>query len=310
MRRYFAFWWLCARTAFWGNTAFANDWQWVFGIPVVSGFVIWANARYGADFMTTGNPIADGFLGALSAFIVTWTIAYVIRFSNSPVTLYHAEKNRADKLEELRNVANDVTRPPSFDIGFERIPYDPEKQVAYGWTHYTAARIWVENLEGRPIENCRVVIENFSPDSPIKNGAMLWPDNRGSEDEKNARFDLAATEKRFFKFIDLSVWPGRAPDTRLEKYGYSEPGYATTYTFELRSDQESGGWTGVLSRTKLETGKRYFATIVIHAKNANSRRIDLTLDTMDNGELHIIESEATAQYRKEASHEKQTTRPL
>jgi hypothetical protein len=79
MRKFFAFWWLCARTAFWGNAAFANDWQWIFGNPIASTFggVIVAALgivaptialRLGATEMTTGTPALDSFLGALFAF--------------------------------------------------------------------------------------------------------------------------------------------------------------------------------------------------------------------------------------------------
>jgi hypothetical protein len=98
MRRFLSFWCLCVKNAFWGNTAFANDWQWVFGIPLVSGFSVWANARFGATAVTTGSPIADGFLGALGAFVVTWAVAFFVRLSNAPVNLYYQEKKKADDL--------------------------------------------------------------------------------------------------------------------------------------------------------------------------------------------------------------------
>jgi uncharacterized membrane protein len=89
--RQFSFWRLCARTAFWGNAAFANDWQWVFGNPVASAFggIIVAAlgaiaptiaARLGATDMTTGNPALDSFLGALAAFVITWLAAFISGF--------------------------------------------------------------------------------------------------------------------------------------------------------------------------------------------------------------------------------------
>jgi hypothetical protein len=110
MRRFFSFWWLCLRTAFWGNAAFANDWQWVFGNPVVSTFAgvvvaaVGAVAptiakRLGATEMTTGMPAVDSFLGALAAFILTWLVAYLVRLLNAPVVLFHDQKARADKFD-------------------------------------------------------------------------------------------------------------------------------------------------------------------------------------------------------------------
>lgn len=46
--------------------------------------------------MSTGNPIADGFLVALGAFVVTWSIAFMVRLAEAPVNLYHEEKKKND----------------------------------------------------------------------------------------------------------------------------------------------------------------------------------------------------------------------
>jgi hypothetical protein len=110
MRSFFRFWWICAKTAFWGNTAFANDWQWVFGIPALSGLAGFLAANKGAADLSTGYPILDGFLTALGAFIVTWTIAFAVRMLNAPVVLFHEQKDRADALEGVP-----VAKPRSSD---------------------------------------------------------------------------------------------------------------------------------------------------------------------------------------------------
>ena len=99
MRRFFAFWWLCIRQAFWGNTAFANDWQWVFGIPAVSGVLAFVAASRGAADLTTGYPIADAFLVALGAFIVTWLVAFMVRLFNAPAVLYQQQSERTSTTE-------------------------------------------------------------------------------------------------------------------------------------------------------------------------------------------------------------------
>jgi hypothetical protein len=72
MRQFFKFWWLCVRIAFRGNTAFANDWQWLFGVPVCSGLAAFVARQQGISELTTGNAIADAVLAALGAFVVTW----------------------------------------------------------------------------------------------------------------------------------------------------------------------------------------------------------------------------------------------
>jgi hypothetical protein len=99
MRGFLDFWWICIRRAFWGNTAFANDWQWVFGVPAVSGVLGYLAANKGATDLGTGYPIADGVLTALGAFVVTWCVAFAVRVLNAPVVLYHEQKKRADALD-------------------------------------------------------------------------------------------------------------------------------------------------------------------------------------------------------------------
>lgn len=101
MRRFFQFWWDCSKFAFWGNTAFANDWQWVFGIPALSGVAGYVAVNKGVAELSTGYPILDGFLAALGAFVVTWMVAFLVRLLNAPVDLFHHQKDRADRLEGI-----------------------------------------------------------------------------------------------------------------------------------------------------------------------------------------------------------------
>jgi uncharacterized protein YoxC len=116
MRRFFSFWWLCTRTAAGGNSTFANDWQWVFGNPAVSAFGTLAIAtlgglapsfvaRLGITEMTTGISTLDSFLGALAAFAITWFAAFAFRLIYAPVTLFHQQKDRADKLDGITPTA-------------------------------------------------------------------------------------------------------------------------------------------------------------------------------------------------------------
>jgi len=292
----------CLALAWRGSISSALNWASIVGVGVV-----------GATLERRGSPMNDphtwqGIVGWTVIYTaVAWTIIFAIRSAVvAPFQMYREQKNRADALEGLRQIANDASRPPSFDIGFEYTPFDPEKKhhLSSLSIQHSPLRIWVENIEGRPIDDCRVAIENFGPDSPIKSGVMLLADNRDDE-QKSAMFDLAATEKRFFKFIDLDVYPGRMPDNRYERYGHTDPGSPTEYVFKLRSDQEGRGLASFFSKAKLDLGKQYFATIVVHGKNANSRRIDLTIETMADGVLHVAEADSTASYRKEVSHEKQ-----
>jgi hypothetical protein len=208
MRRFLRFWWRCAVLAGRGNVAFANSWQWLFGFPLFSGIAGFFASREGVASMSTGSPVLDGVLISFGSFLATWAVAFVVRLANAPVTLFHAEKERADGLAEIKAQLADNTRVPSFDLGFEVIPADQEaihrfhENPSYSSFDFPQliCRIWVENLESRPISNCRVAIESFDPASNVKNGSLLISDNRGAEKSETAYFDLSSTEKKYFKF--------------------------------------------------------------------------------------------------------------
>jgi hypothetical protein len=103
--KFLRFCWLCTTKAFWRNTQFANDWQWMFGIPIVSGLLAWIASRKGVGIadLTTGNLILDVFAIAFAAFIVTWMVAFCARLIYMPATLYYEEKARVDGLYRERH---------------------------------------------------------------------------------------------------------------------------------------------------------------------------------------------------------------
>jgi hypothetical protein len=98
MRRFFQFWWQCCRIAFKGNSSFANSWQWMFGTPAVALIAYFA-ARNGLTELTTGHLILDAFLVALAAFIITWSVAFLVRLLRAPVDLVDAQIERARDVE-------------------------------------------------------------------------------------------------------------------------------------------------------------------------------------------------------------------
>jgi len=230
---------------------------------------------------------ALGALGAaLAAYIITWCASFTMHLLNAPVVLYHEQKDRADKLEGLRQAANDAGSP-SFDIGFEYSPFDEEAHHHELHAHHSILRIWVENLENRSIEDCRVIIENFGPTSTIRKGAMLLPDDR-SDDEQNAQFHLAATERKFFRFIEVESY----------SFGFGHE-HKDKFQLTIRCDQEGTGTFSFLGRPSLGIGEQYFATIAVHGKNANSRRIALTIDALSATNIHVVRSNSTPATIKE-----------
>ena len=107
--RFFSFWWLCARTAFWGNSSAANDWQWIFANPLWQSVGSAVGAALGAfisshaleaPLMSPDTPMGV-FLGGLFGFCATWIVFFFIRFVKTPPTLYFGQKDRADKLEGI-----------------------------------------------------------------------------------------------------------------------------------------------------------------------------------------------------------------
>jgi hypothetical protein len=108
VRNFLVFWWQCIALAFRRNAEFANDWQWMFGIPVVSGVLGYIASRKGVAVieLTTGNLILDGFAVAFAAFIVTWVIAFCTRLIHIPAVLYYEQKDRADRLDKERHQEN------------------------------------------------------------------------------------------------------------------------------------------------------------------------------------------------------------
>jgi hypothetical protein len=108
MRKFFSFWWLCAKRALRGNAPFANDWQWLFGYPAIA-IVIWLIGAYYAELsgrievtLTTGA--FGAFVAAVIAYVITWLVSFFVRLANAPVTVFHEQKDRANKLEQQLSV--------------------------------------------------------------------------------------------------------------------------------------------------------------------------------------------------------------
>lgn len=105
LRRAFCFWWKCLVRARRGSASFANNWQWVIGIPATA-FVLTVFKAYlskGANDFLSGNTPFAAFTFALAAFVITVTASIAIRLFIEPSELYHGEMKRAIEAEdELR----------------------------------------------------------------------------------------------------------------------------------------------------------------------------------------------------------------
>jgi hypothetical protein len=100
MRQFFSFWWQCIKLAFWGNTAFANDWQWLVGFPLLAVIVWLADRWWGEGAVSFRTDTATGALAAAgAAFVITWFFAFLIRLFNAPITLFRDRQERANSLQ-------------------------------------------------------------------------------------------------------------------------------------------------------------------------------------------------------------------
>jgi hypothetical protein len=124
MSRFVQFWRQCAGLAFRGSSSFANDWQWVFGVPIASGIGVYIAALRGATEVTTGYPTLDGFIAAFAAFSITWIVAFIIRTIKSASELYFKEKDRADALETRMIPKIAISYDESVSSCNDVIPFD------------------------------------------------------------------------------------------------------------------------------------------------------------------------------------------
>ena len=90
------------RQAFRGNSAFAHDWQWLFGNPLTSllgpgvlAFVV------GMAAWITGSGVLDAFLVAATTFVTTWLVAFVVRLFSLTSAVYHLEEEQAGRPENV-----------------------------------------------------------------------------------------------------------------------------------------------------------------------------------------------------------------
>jgi hypothetical protein len=180
------------------------------------------------------------------------------------------------EIDRLKALAGEATSSPSFDVGFEVRAVDHAK-LSYRSKPEDVCRIWIENLTDRPIEDCRIIMEDFISSESVKRGAMLIPDNPRGEDERSAKFTLAATERRYFKFLALKG-----------ERDFGDHPRSPRLIFE--SDQTGTGVLDLLFRPSLEFGKRYFATIAAHGERASSRRINLVIDAVNATDIRVYEN--------------------
>jgi hypothetical protein len=141
------FWCECSRRARQGSSAFANDWQWVFGVPAASGIGTYIATSRGLN-MTTGYPILDGLIAAFVAFLITWAVAFAIRLIKMVPVVFEEQKNRADQLEERLQ--------PKLKVEFDKSNLSCDAEVGFtDGTKSRCIRLRVENTGTLTLAGCQ-----------------------------------------------------------------------------------------------------------------------------------------------------------
>jgi hypothetical protein len=84
-----------------GSAAFANDWQWLIGFPVLAA-LLWFFRAYlneDAEQLLSGATAFSVFLAALIAFFITMLACFLVRLLVEASKLFYREKDRADHAE-------------------------------------------------------------------------------------------------------------------------------------------------------------------------------------------------------------------
>jgi hypothetical protein len=84
MWNFCSFWWNCAKIAFRGNAAFANDWQWLFGYPLTA-VLLWVIGYFYAELSGRIQlTLSTGEMGLLAGAAIAYVITKKMRTAKGP----------------------------------------------------------------------------------------------------------------------------------------------------------------------------------------------------------------------------------
>jgi hypothetical protein len=269
MKEVFCYWWRCAKAAAKGNSSFANSWQWIFGIPVVSGIVGYIAVRTGRTEVSTGFPILDGFLVALGAFVVTWVVAFCGRLLTEPVRV---DRGRLSEIEKLKKLAGEA-RSSSFDVFVEQIA-DADRMSIYSEQLF---RIGITNLETDRALETYAVVEKILPPLPVSPAARLPFMGRGTDILESR---IAPSETAYVLLLERQRDDHRgrfAPYVTFSVDSSHRDLFSRTMAL---LDRDAG-------RGQLEEGTVYTAVVAVHAADAISNRITVSVRVEAGGIVSV-----------------------
>jgi hypothetical protein len=80
-----------------GCVTAANDWQWLFGFPLLGAIGYLVNRWVGQGALTVSQDTVLGALeAAFVAFLITLAVVFVIKWANAPAKLYYELKDKSE----------------------------------------------------------------------------------------------------------------------------------------------------------------------------------------------------------------------
>jgi hypothetical protein len=287
MRKFIAFWWLCLRMASQGNSAFANDWQWLFGIPACSGLLAFFAGKQEFTQLSTGYPIVDALLVALGAFIVTWLVAFAMRVLNAPVILYHEQKARAD------------LATPRIEILFPERCNSPGTESAFkrSWSPLNKAGGSARRIS---LHTFYVGIQNPSNDKTLRNVRLLMESvSLGPGQVLNMSSVCARTQTDSadippggLDYFLIGEGTDETDDGMFRPEFMMKPDYDALMATVDGNSHSSFRIRNNSSSVPLLKNNGYTMEIVAYADDMPSTRRVLTIDAKDRIAMHLSESEA------------------
>jgi hypothetical protein len=106
MRRFLSFHWIAITDAAQGCVAAANDWQWLFGFPLLGVIIYVVNYWVGkGTLIISQDTVLGALLAAFIAFVITLGAVFIIKWLNAPAKLYYELKDSSDaEIARLENL--------------------------------------------------------------------------------------------------------------------------------------------------------------------------------------------------------------
>jgi hypothetical protein len=156
---------------------------------MATGLAGWFAAQRGATELSTGYPIADGFLAAFGAFVVTWCVAFIVRLLNAPVVIFNKQK---DDLAGLLKAGQAVSLSsylrvdtPGTLVQFRPGNFEEMPAAIAGWKFMCQNILFTNKSASSRLSldvtlRIRMKLEFQKPEMILPNlnsgmGRMLWP---------------------------------------------------------------------------------------------------------------------------------------